>query len=160
MWKMSHELFHSIGLDANSDIYGADLWRNAGCSIMSSRLCHLDPWHKMFLGWAEPQLVELGVEQDFTLKPPTLGLSNHALLLYDPANVDGKEFYMAEYRSSAPSHSTYDVEVWQSGLMLWQVRLDNLKHLYKLPIDPLIPSLIDQNPFAQWRNPRVMMRQG
>ena len=24
----------------------------------------------------------------------------------------------------------------------------------------LIPSLIDQNPFAQWRNPRVMMRQG
>jgi len=26
--------------------------------------------------------------------------------------------------------------------------------------DQLIPSLIDQNPFAQWRNPMDMMRQG
>jgi hypothetical protein len=133
MWMMSHELFHSLGLD--TDIYGADGWRNAGCSIMASRLCHLDPWHKMLLGWAEPHLVALGAVQEFYLRPPILGLSNHALLLYDPTHSDDTEFYMAEYRSS--SHGTYDVEVWQSGLMLWQIGFDSSKNLYILPPEPM-----------------------
>jgi hypothetical protein len=42
----------------------------------------------------------------------------------------------------------------------WSILDDRRGELPDFPLDCLIPSPIDQNSYAHWRNPRDMMRQG
>jgi M6 family metalloprotease-like protein len=83
---------------------------------------HLDPWHKLQLGWIEPRICSLGASGSATLYPPQSGLTNACTILYDPSHGT-LEFLIAEYRAYNTSHGAgYDANVAGNGVVLWHVR--------------------------------------
>jgi M6 family metalloprotease-like protein len=130
---MSHELFHGLG---GIDLYGPwgrcyDLNRRLtlmastgdGGVADSERSVHLDPWHKMIVGWIEPRLIEVGRPGRAELVAQHVPLSaeperKRPLLLYDPKRGRG-EFFLLEYRT--PYRLGYDQVVPTSGLVIWHV---------------------------------------
>ncbi len=137
---LAHEITHNYGTD---DIYAfgrrhpSDLAGSAvvndGLTLMAGTISaepfypaiyHLDCWHKMCLGWAEPQLVSLKAGGVFTLTAPQVGGSSNAVLLHDPAKGPG-EYFMLEYRTSAVNAATtYDGQLKRSGVLLWHIQMD------------------------------------
>jgi hypothetical protein len=99
------------------------------------QIVHLDPWHKMLLGWIEPRVYAVGA-------PGTAKLvAQHVGDYYDPAKplltegpdrhrpvllYDGmrgpSDFILLEYRTR--SRLGYDQDTGTSGLVIWQVALD------------------------------------
>jgi M6 family metalloprotease-like protein len=119
--SLAHELSHSLGtidlyLDSNCAV---QCW-NSGLTLMSCtiypalddrRTFHLDPWHKILLGWITPQIFELNsggiatvsVPQDFPFNPP--------VILYDPARGTS-EYFIVEFRNNRTANARqYDLNV-------------------------------------------------
>jgi len=132
---MAHELSHSLG---TTDLYG-DYKLSENLSLMGNlrfpyvdddmRLFHLDPWHKMALGWHRPTIL--------SLREPHMGIPLHAkasdspynsYILYDPARGN-REFFMVEFRTpnstsaSGVTRAIYDTDVPGTGVVIWHVNL-------------------------------------
>lgn len=143
-----HELTHTLGA---VDLYGSGFRMNSGLTLMASTIggpedqrgaYHLDPWHKMALGWTTPRIRSVrsgragGVGSGLASRdgeacvglrgvrpgaPPTEG-AGRAVLLHDSVRtVSGpREFYLLEARHRAG----YDANVADtSGVALWYVQL-------------------------------------
>src|SRR6185295_609111 len=112
-----HETSHCLG---TVDLYGsANL--SANLSIMAgaidgSHIYHMDPWHKMQLGWSEPRIRSLRAGGVAEL-PSTQAIQADApVLLYDPLTYDPthetNKFFLLEYRTPGTgSNSSYDRNV-------------------------------------------------
>jgi M6 family metalloprotease-like protein len=144
--SITHELSHQIG---TVDLYGAASL-NSEATLMGPtiygapdirRTYHLDPWHKMRLGWVRPQVVALnnagGVR---VVHRPTLGggaitPDRTPILLYEPARYDvatrSGKFFMIEWRE--PGNSVYDNNVPGSGLYIWQCETDASGNILIIP---------------------------
>jgi M6 family metalloprotease-like protein len=130
---IGHELFHGLG---GIDLYGP--WGqcydvNRLMTVMaatgdggvadSEQIIHLDPWHKMLVGWIEPRLVAIGQTGKAQLAAQHIPLNaeperKRPLLFYDEKK--GKsEFFLLEYRT--PYRLGYDQAVATSGLVIWHV---------------------------------------
>ena len=122
---ISHELLHLLGC---LDLYPPSCW-NAKLSMMSCEdfntnyaIWHLDPWHKMQLGWSEPRLQSLSAGGIATVPAAQAMDPTAPLLLYDPA-AGPLEFWLAEYRTTnSPAGPGYDTNTSGSGMALWHVR--------------------------------------
>lgn len=135
-----HELFHGLG---GIDLYGP--WN--GCYGMSyhlslmgatgggmpddERIFHLDPWHKMLVGWIEPRLHAIGRPGSAQLAAQHIPLAaeperRRPLLIYDAAK-GASEFFMLEYRT--PYRLGYDRDVASSGLVIWHIAYDRDRHV-------------------------------
>ena len=91
----------------------------------------MDPWHKMFLGWINPEILKTA--SDFTpgqRKTVVLNSSedrppNHhpAVVLANPGYRGEKEYFILEYRSkNSSSGRDYDTGIrTDGGLVIWQV---------------------------------------
>jgi M6 family metalloprotease-like protein len=131
----AHELFHGLG---GIDMYGP--WH--GCYSLSNHLTlmagtggntpddenifHLDPWHKMLVGWIEPRVYAIskgGTAQLAAQHVPTSAEPERKrpVLLYDPAKGTS-DFFMLEYRT--PYRLGYDRDVASSGLVIWHIAYD------------------------------------
>jgi hypothetical protein len=83
---------------------------------------HLDPWHKMRLGWTRPEVYNLlnpGICKRLVRPDATTDSSAEAVILVDPRRGPD-EFYMLEYRSRGVS--LYDRDAADLGLAVWYVR--------------------------------------
>lgn len=144
----AHELAHLFGTD---DIYGSAC-HSSGVTLMSctavgrrdrvegdnedflpsedyeAQLYHLDPWHKMRLGWVEPDVLDLQEivvtgNYDFDGKP---------VIVYDSARGTN-EYFMFEQRPIVQvdgTYETYDANVTNSatpqpGIAVWYVKLND-----------------------------------
>jgi M6 family metalloprotease-like protein len=130
---IAHELFHGLG---GIDLYGPwgqcyDLNRRLtvmagtgdGGFADSELILHLDPWHKMLVGWIEPRLIAVGRPGRAQLAAQHLPLSaeperRRPLLIYDEKK-GASEFFLLEYRT--PNRLGYDQAVATSGLVIWHL---------------------------------------
>ena len=101
---ITHELTHSYG---TTDVYGTncnnDNYTLMSCSdftVNSRYTNHLDPYHKIKLGWSVPVLIPIP-SQDLAIDiwaSELPGLPRHKVyLIYDP-NRGKKEFFLMEHR--------------------------------------------------------------
>lgn len=145
-----HELAHTLGA---LDLYGARSRMNQNLTVMGPtvggpederRTYHLDPWHRMALGWISPVILEIPeITQENACRTLTgvrgeLAIEDRArrpLLLYDPAN-DPREFYMIEGRN--PEGYDENVAGGMPGAALWYVQLasDRLPRRFDSLIQP------------------------
>jgi M6 family metalloprotease-like protein len=137
---IAHELSHILGTD---DLYGPDNDLNGGASLMGEvqdgdgyASYHLDPWHKMRLGWAEPRIHELNSRQPIFLHAAGQGRPDGAVILFDRAK-DPQEYFMLEFRNSHRDVAEkYDRNAFDTGLVIWQVKTDPVFELIKVPVPP------------------------
>jgi M6 family metalloprotease-like protein len=128
-----HEISHVYN---TWDLYGSDC-NSYGETVMSCTITggeenesiHLDPWHKINLGWVRPRYINVspeqsGLERCYALSAPTtltaegeLTESHRPLLVYEDYMAPN-EYFLIEYRR----RGTYD-DVWRSGVGLWTVRV-------------------------------------
>ena len=129
---IAHELCHLLGA---VDIYGSNCL-SQNLSLMSCtsitaddmRSCHLDPWHKMQLGWDEPRIEEITSLKCAWMPVVQMGDPHAPLILYD-SNRGPSEFFMLECRTAnSAKGGGYDDNVTGKGLAIWHVQQDeNLK---------------------------------
>lgn len=86
---------------------------------------HLDPWHKIAMGWVKPVIypirslipgssASLRVPQGSVYKP---------IIFYDP--VRGfNEFFIAEFRNRQANGGPYDTNLANNGIAIWYVQTD------------------------------------
>jgi M6 family metalloprotease-like protein len=119
----AHELSHTLG---TLDLYGSnwDLNRPSlvGDYPYGTDACHLDPWHKMRLGWIEPKVIALSDRQPHFLIAAGQGAPNGTIMLID-AQKGIYEYFMLEFRNTDPGVAgEYDQQAGGSGLVIWQVK--------------------------------------
>jgi M6 family metalloprotease-like protein len=133
---LCHDLSHVLG---TKDLYG--IWNvtchGNGYTVMSCtitaaddmRISHMDPWHKLQLGWLEPRIRSLtdgGVEGVAATQAPA---TDAPVILYDPARATS-EFFLVEYRTStSPWDASYEDSLPSNGLGIWHVVHDANKNL-------------------------------
>lgn len=134
----AHEASHSLGTE---DLYGADCISNEltlmSCTIYDNlpddqHTFHLDPWHKMRLGWVRPRIFALGSGGVATVTAAQFQSENTPVILYDPARGT-TEYFIVEFRNTNPAGGGggYDADIgWSSnpqasGLALWHVAPGN-----------------------------------
>jgi M6 family metalloprotease-like protein len=125
-YGLAHELSHELG---TADIYGANQQLNSQVSMMGAApagCClltyHLDPWHKMQLGWSRPRVLSMLVGGIITLPAAQLQRTNAPVILWHP-DRGLTNFFMLEYRSSNSSFGPgYEQDLASSGVAIWQIR--------------------------------------
>jgi M6 family metalloprotease-like protein len=127
LMTMCHEICHTLGA---TDLYGANEGLHNSISLMgptiatdsNQRTYHLDPWHKMVLGWCEPRIVSLRGNGRAVLPAAQLRRPDGPVLLFDPVRGTG-EFYLLEYRTrtSFSAGEGFDANVADGGLLVWHV---------------------------------------
>jgi M6 family metalloprotease-like protein len=141
MMTLAHELSHQLG---TLDLYGACECLNSDITLMGptiyggsspddQRAYHLDPWHKMRLGWAEPMIRSIRTPGFEYLFAPQLLRGEAAVILYDPARGTN-EYFIIEYRTRSTSKGGgYDRNVASEGLAIWHVQTDGNRNPIVIP---------------------------
>jgi hypothetical protein len=96
-----------------------------GNTVNSGHTLHLDPWHKMLVGWVEPRVYTVNKAGSVDLVAQhVLGKidAKRPVLIYDQARGPS-EFFLLEYRTR--SRLGFDQDVGTSGLVIWQIALDS-----------------------------------
>lgn len=123
-----HEICHTLGA---LDLYGltglhGDL-SLMGPTIGNSerRSWHLDPWHKLVLGWISPRVVSLRGDGRAVLTAIQFATPEDPVLLFDPLRGT-QEYLLLEHRIPAPENRDpgYDRNVFGWGVRFWQVWSD------------------------------------
>ena len=137
---ITHELSHSLG---TIDLYGTNCFSSGltlmTCTIFGSdddrRTYHLDPWHKMRLGWLRPRIFSLGPGGVATVAASQIISGETPVLLYDPAK-GLNEYFIVEFRNNRISAGVdHDANVTDSsspapftnaaaGMAVWHVNLN------------------------------------
>jgi hypothetical protein len=142
----NRELFRIIAPDA----VDLDGWPqkcfalNRGLTLMAAtnspnlrETVHLDPWHKMLVGWTEPRVYPMDKPGRARLAAqhvwqPADSALKRPILVYDAAR-GRSEFFLLEYRT--PSRLGFDQDFTTSGLVIWHVMLDGAGRVFKAPAD-------------------------
>jgi M6 family metalloprotease-like protein len=125
---MTHELLHLAG--GAVDVYNA-CKGNENMSLMSTTIersradlmksWHLDAWHKLRLGWIEPQIYAVNNPAGAADVLPAFALNDTPIIVYDPRHYDvhtkSGEYYLIERRLK----SGYDDNAQGNGLAVWHV---------------------------------------
>lgn len=117
----AHELGHSLGIawDLYNDTFDTD---SRDLTLMSGfAAVHMDPYHKMRLGWTSPLVFDVSrdvgtcVEQNFVSNPDA---DPRPVLLYD-SRRGTNEYFLLEQRRRVGHDSTIASE----GIAVWHVKL-------------------------------------
>lgn len=126
LMTMCHEICHTLGA---TDLYGKNEGLHNSISLMGPtiasdsnlRTYHLDPWHKLVLGWCEPRIVSLRGNGQAILPAAQLRRPDGPVLLFDPLRGT-REFYLIEYRTwNTGAGEGFDADVADRGLLVWHV---------------------------------------
>lgn len=157
---VTHELCHNIGNmfdlyyggDPTAPVfyYNTNYILNRGITLAADiNQTHLDPWHKMAMGWNEPRIVSLREGGLFYLPAVQNTDPTAAVLLYDPQRGAGEYFFL-EYRtrqlSSGPG---FDSGLRAEGLFIWHVQQDGNHDLIKAT-NPFGFTGTNTTPWANW----------
>ncbi|GAB3399402.1 tachylectin-related carbohydrate-binding protein [Flindersiella endophytica] len=120
-YQIAHELSHSLG---TVDMYNTGLGNNL-LTLMGTYsffgndqgIVHLDIWHKLVLGWAEPRRFPLSASGS---APVTTGVDG-AILLWDETR-QATEYFIIERRSPNSPRLQYDAGFPDDGVLIWRVQ--------------------------------------
>jgi hypothetical protein len=120
-FQIAHELAHSIG---TKDMYNTGQG-HYGLTVMSGYpffsndqgSVHLDIWHKLILGWAEPRPFPLSPGNSVLVRTDADG----AVLLWDDTHR-AEEFFLIERRHANSAQRHYDSLFPGDGVLIWRVR--------------------------------------
>lgn len=138
--SICHELSHSLGTE---DLYQNNC-RSAGLTLMSCtifgvdddrRTFHLDPWHKLRLGWLRPRIFSLRTGGIATVAASQIPSLNTPVILYDPLR-GMSEYFMVEFRNNQVAGAHHDINLTDpgnpapftgaaTGLALWHIAAGN-----------------------------------
>jgi M6 family metalloprotease-like protein len=129
---LAHELMHQLGA---IDLYGGAS-PNSKLSTMAATIFNniddrrsfmLDAWHRLRLGWIDPEIHAFGPAgaSSYQYKPDTNGV--RPLIIYDPRRYDtdtrSGEYFLIEFRTN--ELPGYDQNVSSSsparGMAVWQI---------------------------------------
>jgi M6 family metalloprotease-like protein len=122
----AHELTHTFGA---KDLYADNCW-NIRLTLMSCtsgepdgrQTFHVDPWHKMSMGWSDPRIRSLRAGGLESLSAAQEMDAAGQVILFDPAR-GVSEYFILEYRTAvSPTSSVYDQNVAGNGLVIWYVK--------------------------------------
>lgn len=134
-YQIAHEVAHSVGLGATSDLRGYGEQNNmltlmSGYSFDSDdqRSVHLDGFHKHVLGWTDARVFSLAAPQEVAVPVTHAARPDAPVLLWDPARGTGN-YFLLEFRTpNSPQGLAYDEAVAgsnpgvvQEGLAIWRV---------------------------------------
>lgn len=138
---IAHELSHFLGA---TDIYGSSSL-SFSLSLMSSTIVrfvednlntfHLDPWHKIQLGWVRPRIYLL----DDPVGSASLLVAQYPpddrgpVILYDAGRGTNEYFILEARAQNTPIGGGYDANVADTGLAVWQVKTNEAKELLVIP---------------------------
>lgn len=135
---LTHELTHLVG--NTEDVYGA-CGPNGNMSLMSATIVlspdnrhryHLDPWHKLRMGWVDPIVREMGSSLHTEIVQAASEAEERPILIYDPDDYDLQErtgeFYLVEYRRP----TGYDANVLDEGIAVWHVGVEPSGRLQRI----------------------------
>lgn len=141
---ITHELSHAAM--STIDIYGSG--NNFELSLMgatiygvedSRKVYHLDPWHKMRIGWLQPRIYRLTDQGSCTTiaaaQNEALFYNNDLapLILYDPGRGTN-EYFIMEFRTpETPTGGGYDANVADRGVAVWYIKTDSAFGLPNIP---------------------------
>jgi hypothetical protein len=130
-----HELLHILGVQA--EMYGSNdlnaLYTTMCATIRGPddrRTWHLDPFHKMKLGWCEPRLHDANTLGSVWVKAHRHDYADAPVLLHDGRDESSKRFFILEYRTSKVP---FDEDVGSNGVAIWRVELDANLSPYEIP---------------------------
>jgi M6 family metalloprotease-like protein len=129
-----HELLHALGIHA--ELYGSaqlnKYYTTMGPTTVvdDRRTFHLDPFHKMKLGWCEPRLYDANAVGSVWVKVHRHDNADAQVLLYDGHDESSRRFFMLEYRNSKVP---FDEDVGSNGIAVWRVELDANLQPFKIP---------------------------
>lgn len=120
-YQIAHELSHSLG---TIDLYntglgnsmltlmgGYNFWANDQIPV------HLDIWHKLQLGWAEPRIFRMSEPGNSAVREGPTG----AIVLWDEPRGSNEYFIIERRRPNAPGQR-YDIGVAGDGILIWRVQ--------------------------------------
>jgi len=141
LMTFTHELSHQLG---TIEMYGTNGNANFEYTLMGAtifpvdddrRTFHLDPWHKMMLGWVEPAVYSMDAPGTATIGASQLPQGAPPIILYSPAHGT-HEFFMLEFRSATlPGGAGYDANVngvgivpaaTATGLVVWHIKTNGI----------------------------------
>jgi hypothetical protein len=137
LMNAAHELFHQMVGGGEEDVYGS-MSHSSSQSLMAGTVFdgstqttdqlrdafHLDPWHKMIVGWIQPRIVDAGfgggcvnlhAPDQLRWRP-----GEGPLLITNPVVPD--RYFLAEWRNS--NVDVHDRNHPGRGVALWYVELD------------------------------------
>ncbi len=147
--SLVHEMTHTLGaqdLYDNTDLYNVHL------TLMGATnwgTYHLDPWHKMQLGWVRPRIREIHDPANVeALVLPRLsgasGISDESPILIYDALKGQREYFLLEYRRpTTTAGGKYDADAYSQGLAAWWVGQDANRDSYIVDA-PSGPPAIDR----------------
>jgi len=159
----AHELSHQL---ATIDMYSSGCYSTRAtlmhCNATTSpdSLVHLDPYHKMRLGWITPRVFDVRYPGSafIDVAPEAAGPRSPILLKNDQR--DSQEFYMVDYRNphwtggiqaypNSPA-AGYDVHAASRGLGLWYYQLNEISKFVVRPavVIPGTDGVLNTTPFS------------
>ena len=139
---MAHEVNHLLG---GEEAYGSRFRNNVRMTLMAGTISareddrtiyHLDPWHKIRLGWVTPRAIPINLRapgRSATLRVPQ-GTGYEPIVFYDPARGEN-EFIILEARN--PGAGGHDGGVADSGIALWYLKTQSNDALLNVPSEIL-----------------------
>ncbi|MFG2053248.1 tachylectin-related carbohydrate-binding protein [Micromonospora sp. NPDC048930] len=120
-FQIAHELSHSLGtIDLYNTGQGNHLLTLMGAYPFFGNdqgTVHLDIWHKLALGWVEPQRCSLAVDGSAVVRE---GADGSVLLWHESRQAD--EYFLVERRRGAAGDRRYDASFPDDGVLIWRVR--------------------------------------
>lgn len=151
----AHELSHQLG---RIDLYGyrhlnskLTLLGSAEGTDEGTQAWHMDPWHKMRLGWCEPRLHQLTPDvMPLRLTAPGAQDPAGAVIFYDQGRGTN-EYFILEFRNpqqaagkgdrAGVASSGYDANASSTGIAIWHVQTDSaFNPIERAPLGPNGPT--------------------
>jgi hypothetical protein len=137
---VTHELMHQMG--TAQDLYGA-CGPNERASLMGATIAHgpdvretwdLDPWHKMRVGWLEPEVFSLAdTPEGSAWLLESSAATDRPIILYHPDRYDLSrkygEYFLIEHRT----RKGYDADGRGEGVAVWHVKNGSRGALHAVP---------------------------
>ncbi|QKZ21718.1 peptidoglycan-binding protein [Streptomyces chartreusis] len=158
-YQIAHEMSHSLG---TVDLYDSGvLPPNANNMLLTlmgaysftsddQGTVHLDIWHKLALGWAEPRIFDLSVHGETHVDTTADG----AVLLWHPTR-EAREYFLIERRGPALPGRKYDASFPDDGVLIWRVQGGMPTHLgapYLTPGGPGVWHVGQKTPLLIWND--------
>lgn len=142
-FQLAHEVSHLLGTRDMYNMGPVPLKGNEMCTLMGAYsftsddqgIVHLDMWHKMRLGWAEPRRYALKSDRSQSQQVRD-DRADGAILLWDEVRRDS-EYFIIERRRSAGIRK-YDADFPGDGVLIWRIQKST-------PLGPIIQNLAPPN---------------
>ncbi|CAL9633431.1 hypothetical protein [Streptomyces sp. enrichment culture] len=122
-YQIAHEVTHSLG---TVDMYNPGTM-NSLLTLMGAysftsndqTVVHLDAWHKMALGWCEPQRVQLSEHGTACVVEISAERPDGAVILWHPSRR-AAEYFLVERRRRTGGRK-YDADFPGDGVLIWHI---------------------------------------